>query len=423
MVNIIGVSQNATFKTTGGVNIVSSNDPYLVLSNTDYNNVSSTNVGGKWIFIGTNQQTISGNQTSFYKGTLNNSNGFIISTPVTFTNELNMITGIVSNSSLIEVGYNSSNIGVLNWTDGTVTGQLKRWFNNTNSTQSSGIFPIGTSSYNRNIIINYTESTSGGYLIGEYISGLPSMSNDHNGLPVTSSDNQLIDDYVVDGYWSITPDSYGGSLNTKKFTTTLRANNLTNITDRTLTRMIKNNGPSNTTWVISGTHNSINGSSDLDYTLISDDVIGFNWFQVGFVNNVPLPIELLYFDGDKYQTYNVLKWVTASENNSDYFEIQRSTDGEKWIPIGYKTASGNSNTTSYYSFMDSFDDLLINYYMLKQFDYDGNFKYYGPISLDNTISIKKIVKYVNLLGQEIQSDTKGFIFEVYEDGTMKKIIR
>jgi hypothetical protein len=48
---------------------------------------------------------------------------------------------------------------------------------------------------------------------------------------------------------------------------------------------------------------------------------------------------------------------------------------------------------------------------------------YGPIGLDNTKSFKKVVKYINLIGQEVNSDTKGFIFEVYEDGTMKKIIR
>ena len=58
---LLGYSQNATFKPTGGVNIVSTNDPYLVLNNTDYDNVSSTNVGGKWIFVGTNQQTINSN--------------------------------------------------------------------------------------------------------------------------------------------------------------------------------------------------------------------------------------------------------------------------------------------------------------------------------------------------------------------------
>jgi hypothetical protein len=41
----------------------------------------------------------------------------------------------------------------------------------------------------------------------------------------------------------------------------------------------------------------------------------------------------------------------------------------------------------------------------------------------NTIKVKKVVKYVNLMGQEVGPEVKGVVFEVYEDGTSKKIIR
>jgi hypothetical protein len=136
-----------------------------------------------------------------------------------------------------------------------------------------------------------------------------------------------------------------------------------------------------------------------------------------------LPVELLYFEGSPYPSFNSLKWSTASEHNSDYFDIERSIDGEIWKVVGNKLASGNSTVVINYSYLDSFDDLVIHYYRLKQVDYDGQYKMYGPIGLDNTKSFKKVVKYINLIGQEVNSDTKGFIFEVYEDGTMKKIIR
>ena len=138
---------------------------------------------------------------------------------------------------------------------------------------------------------------------------------------------------------------------------------------------------------------------------------------------VSLPVELLYFEGTPYPSFNSLKWSTASEHNSDYFEIERSVDGEIWKVVGSKLASGNSTSVIKYSYLDGFNDFLIHYYRLKQVDKDGQYKIYGPISLDNTRSFKKVVKYINLIGQEVNSDTKGFIFEVYEDGTMKKIIR
>jgi len=136
-----------------------------------------------------------------------------------------------------------------------------------------------------------------------------------------------------------------------------------------------------------------------------------------------LPVELLYFEGFGYQHYNSLKWSTASEHNSDYFLLERSVDGEQWDYVGTTKSMGNSNQVVNYLYVDNFRFNGFIYYNLYQFDFDGNFKTYGPISINNTHTNKKVIKYINLIGQEVNSDTKGFIFEVYEDGTMKKIIR
>jgi hypothetical protein len=134
-----------------------------------------------------------------------------------------------------------------------------------------------------------------------------------------------------------------------------------------------------------------------------------------------LPVELLYFDGYPYPSFNLLKWSTASENNSDYFKIERSINGENWKTVGVKLAAGNSNTLIHYSYLDSFNDHLIHYYRLVQVDYDGKYKIYGPISLDNTMSFKKVAKYINTLGQEVDATTKGFLIKVYEDGSLEKV--
>jgi hypothetical protein len=146
-------------------------------------------------------------------------------------------------------------------------------------------------------------------------------------------------------------------------------------------------------------------------------------YKLSIISPIGLPVELLYFDGISNSSFNRLIWSTSSEHNSDYFQIERSVDGVGWKTIGTKTASGNSNTKIDYSFIDSFDDFVINYYRLVQYDYDGKYKIYGPIVLDNSKSTKKVVGYINLFGQVVDSETKGFIFEVYEDGTMRKIIR
>jgi hypothetical protein len=138
---------------------------------------------------------------------------------------------------------------------------------------------------------------------------------------------------------------------------------------------------------------------------------------------VALPVELLYFEGYGYLTFNNLKWSTASEHNSDYFSIERSENGETWESVGSKKSAGNSTQTINYFYNDSYINKGIIYYRLKQVDFDGNYKMYGPISIMYFPSEKKIIKWVNMLGQEIDSSYKGIIFEVYEDGTTRKIIR
>jgi len=146
-------------------------------------------------------------------------------------------------------------------------------------------------------------------------------------------------------------------------------------------------------------------------------------FGISVTSPQPLPVEMLYFEGVGYETTNLLKWATSSEYNSNYFLIQRSIDGYEWRSVGQKESAGNSNELIEYSYVDQFSNNSVVYYRLQQYDFDGQYKTYGPIVITNYQTDKKIVKYVNLLGQEVGSDSKGVIIEIYDDGTMRKIIR
>jgi hypothetical protein len=146
-------------------------------------------------------------------------------------------------------------------------------------------------------------------------------------------------------------------------------------------------------------------------------------YTVRLSNPVSLPVELLYFEGVKYPSFNNLKWATASEQNSSHFNIERSEDGENWRVVGTKLAAGNSQSLINYTYLDYYNQDNIVYYRLVQYDIDGQHKIYGPISIEGFFSSKKIVKYINLAGQEVNETYKGVVFEVYEDGTMRKIIR
>jgi len=83
-----------------------------------------------------------------------------------------------------------------------------------------------------------------------------------------------------------------------------------------------------------------------------------------------VPVTLISFDYSMVNNSVNLNWQTASEFNSDYFELQRSTDGINFSPIGKIKASGTSNISKYYTFTDA-APLYLNHYRLKQVDLDG----------------------------------------------------
>ena len=150
----------------------------------------------------------------------------------------------------------------------------------------------------------------------------------------------------------------------------------------------------------------------------------FGTFNIFVSTPQALPVELVSFEGDVINDINVLKWTTASENNSDVFEVEWSVDGEYWRLIGDVKASGNSVGLIDYHFTHEDYQKSFNYYRLVQIDYDGKSKIYGPILIDNTVNNKHIVKYVNSMGQEINpSNTIGLVIEVYSDGSTSKVIR
>lgn len=154
---------------------------------------------------------------------------------------------------------------------------------------------------------------------------------------------------------------------------------------------------------------------------------GEEWWldNIELVEINSLPVDLVSFTVTSTLTGNLLMWKTASEHASDYFLIEGSITGEfteKSI-IHMISAAGNSTELITYSHIDNTFEPTINYYQLTQVDVDGKYKTYGPIAIDNTMTGKLLIKTVNLLGQEVDASTTGVLFEIYTDGTSKKIIR
>jgi hypothetical protein len=100
-------------------------------------------------------------------------------------------------------------------------------------------------------------------------------------------------------------------------------------------------------------------------------------------NSSSLPVKLISFEGKRNQLNGTdLTWKTASEINSDKFEVERSTDAKTFKTIGSVKASRLSRITKTYTWTDATPAAAnVNYYRLKQYDRDGSYIYSGTIAV------------------------------------------
>ncbi|UOG77194.1 T9SS type A sorting domain-containing protein [Hymenobacter tibetensis] len=92
----------------------------------------------------------------------------------------------------------------------------------------------------------------------------------------------------------------------------------------------------------------------------------------------PLPVELKTFTVRAEKVDALLDWTTASEKNSDRFEIERSLNSTTFEKIGTVRAQGTTQNTTTYAFTDAGIGAKtqgIVYYRLRQVDTDGTVSY------------------------------------------------
>ncbi len=99
----------------------------------------------------------------------------------------------------------------------------------------------------------------------------------------------------------------------------------------------------------------------------------------------PLPVTWLFFNGTNHNTDNILKWATASEQNSKEFRLERSLSGTSFSEIAVVPAAGTSTSARHYEYTDRNIDRLnsnVMFYRLKQVDLDNNFRYSSVVRLN-----------------------------------------
>jgi hypothetical protein len=113
--------------------------------------------------------------------------------------------------------------------------------------------------------------------------------------------------------------------------------------------------------------------------------IGFNAAGCSFTEQVQaacaaLPVELLYFHAIPEERRVQLSWHIVSETDNDRFEVEHSPDGRQFKVIGMVKGRGTNTVPHTYTFTHHKPSPGINYYRLRQIDFDGDWEYSHIVS-------------------------------------------
>jgi hypothetical protein len=85
----------------------------------------------------------------------------------------------------------------------------------------------------------------------------------------------------------------------------------------------------------------------------------------------PLPVEFVSVNANCDNQLMHVTWITASEQNNDFFTVERSDNGYQFYPIGNADGAGTSSQMHYYEFIDPSPVNGTVYYRIRQTDFNG----------------------------------------------------
>ncbi len=145
-----------------------------------------------------------------------------------------------------------------------------------------------------------------------------------------------------------------------------------------------------------------------NYSLTATDDIGCS-FSVAETPDpcVKTAIEWLYFEGEAENENNLLKWGTAIEYNSDYFQVERSENGLDFEEIGRVIAQGESISATDYYFIDEDVENQDFYYRLVQYDFDGSFMTSEVVLIERDINETSVTIYPTIVSDVVNIESLG----------------
>lgn len=113
-------------------------------------------------------------------------------------------------------------------------------------------------------------------------------------------------------------------------------------------------------------------------------------------SSIVLGAELTSFDAQKSNQAIALSWLTASEQNNNYFNIERSSNGKSFTTIGQVKGSGTTASSNKYNFIDNNPLSGVNYYRLNAVETSGKTAFSKIVTVDfSSKGSNKLVAYPN----------------------------
>ena len=247
---------------------------------------------------------------------------------------LYILSGATVNTSQTSLNTNIYNYGTLNFTSNLTVNSQGLLMNAT-----TGNINITGNLYENTIITNYGK-------VG--ITGELTITNSGSGICLGSDSKFNVSTIKYD--WNIN----SININTGNACIGISSSSITGNTSLTSSSNIK---------ICTVSALTINGGGTAGNAILNKNCASCS---------TPLPIELVEFKCDKQKEFIFIEWSTSSEKNNDFFSLYKSYDGLNFKDIYETPGAGTSTVNKYYSFKDYDYNTGINYYKLKQTDYDGN---------------------------------------------------
>lgn len=338
-------------------------------------NAQTINAGTLYEFNGTAAQTTNFSSvgvTTVGGLTINNSNGLTLYNGVGSTDESITING--GTLTLTDGNFITSSTSALTITSSTtISGGSSSSFIDgpitVSSFSASRELPVGDGSDYRRVILDPVNSST---MTIENVTGTPTDETNLFGF----------NDLLETRYWSISRSSGTGDVSL-----TLYIDEVDDAftVDSDIVVATYTDASGSFRWETAGSGSDAFTSSSV--TVITDEfgsTFGASNTEFAFAAiSGTLPVELISFTSSHHNGNVTLDWVTASELNNDRFEIEQSIDGSIFRTIGEVKGAGTINEEQQYSFIHATPAFGINYYRLKQVDFDGVFEY-SPVLRVNT---------------------------------------